>query len=59
MRKVQKIERSKPIPERISAWMHTTGAHAAMIITVGFLILCVIFFTTIAPRRYTLTVGSI
>lgn len=59
MRKKQKIERGRPLPERISSWLHTTSAHAAMIIAVGFLILCVILFTTIAPRRYTLTVGSI
>ena len=59
VRKKQKIERGRPLPERISSWLHTTSAHAAMIIAVGFLILCVIFFTTIAPRRYTLTVGSI
>lgn len=59
MRKRQTIEHGKTAVERFNSWLHTTSARSALIIGIGFLLLCVIFFATIAPRRYTLTVGSI
>ncbi len=59
MRKRQAIEHGKTAVERFQSWLHTTSARSALIIGIGFLLLCVIFFATIAPRRYTLTVGSI
>ena len=49
----------KPFPERLSSWAHTAGARSAFIVLAGFLVLVAIFFTAIAPRRYSLTVGSI
>ncbi len=53
------VDRETEPRKHITAWIHTTGAKCAIITTVATLLLFLIFYSVCAPRRYSLTVGSI
>lgn len=53
-----KSKQTKPAT-RLAAWVHTSQARCTLIAAIGFLLLCSIIFAGTAPRRYSLTVGTI
>lgn len=63
MRELKHSDRRKPSEHtgfrRLSAWSHTSAARSTLWIVIATLILGTIFYAACAPKRYSLTVGSI
>ncbi len=54
-----RLQRDTSPGRKFHAWSHTSAARSVLSIVVGTLLVCAIFYVVCAPKRYSLSVGTI